>query len=315
LVYCFFASVIPVQLLLQPRDYLASFILLAVVGIGMASIVIVRPEMRSPAFTAFTPSEWPKAGPLWPMLFVTIACGAISGFHSLVSSGTTCKQIGTEHHALRIGYGGMLTESVMGTMVVITVAAGLSRTEFASALKTGGPISAFGQGYGNVCCVILGDYGNAFAVLGLNAFILTTLDTCTRITRYITSEFMGIKNKYVSTFVVVLAGAFLAFSESWNLLWPAFGTSNQLIAALALLLVTVWLLGTGVKIRIVLIPGVLMIITTLGAFALQLWQAWTSGNGFLAALTGVLVVLEVVLVTELLLLIYRKSAARSDAGR
>ncbi|NIL98537.1 MAG: carbon starvation protein A, partial [Planctomycetales bacterium] len=119
--YCFVAACLPVQYLLQPRDYLASFILIFAIGIGILGIFITHPPMQAPPLTSLMPTEWEGAGPIWPMLFVTIACGAISGFHALVSSGTTCKQLDTEGHACRIGYGGMLTEGLVGALVVVCV--------------------------------------------------------------------------------------------------------------------------------------------------------------------------------------------------
>ncbi|HXV28207.1 MAG TPA: carbon starvation CstA family protein, partial [bacterium] len=271
--YCFVASVTPVQILLQPRDYLASYILFALIGVGVVSVLVTHPVINAPASTAFVPSAWPKAGPLWPMLFVTIACGAISGFHSLVSTGTTCKQLDTEAHACRIGYGGMLVESLVGVLVLIAVSAGLKYSELGSHLKAGGPIDAFSHGFGSISSVFLGDYGISFAVLALNAFILTTLDTATRITRYITSEVFGIRNKYLSTFLVVGASALLAVSGRWNLLWPAFGASNQLIAGVTLMTASCWLLNRGKSFWMTLVPSLLMLLTTIAAFFYQFLQS------------------------------------------
>ncbi|MBF0254386.1 MAG: carbon starvation protein A [Candidatus Omnitrophica bacterium] len=317
-VYCFVASVIPVQVLLQPRDYLASFLLLAVVGIGLVSIAWVHPSMLSGAIEKADPLVTTGAGPLWPMLFVTVACGAISGFHAVVSSGTSSKQIASEAHIRPIGYGAMLTESLLGVIVVIAVGAGLSRVDAAAALKSGGPISVFSRGYGNLSAWLMGDYGRAFAVLGLNAFILTTLDTCTRITRYITTECFGLRNKYAATAIVVGAGAFLAFSGKWNLLWPVFGTANQLIAAVALLLAGCWLANRGVMAWFAFIPAGVMLLITLSAFVIQLRQSiFYSGSDvaarpdwMLTSLTAGLIVLELIFVAETLSVWSRRSAGR-----
>lgn len=300
LAYCFVASVTPVQVLLQPRDYLASFLLFAAIGIGVAAVFVSAPTMQSEALHAFEPDDWPGAGPLWPMLFVTIACGAISGFHSLVSSGTTCKQLANEEHACRIGYGGMLVESLVGVLVVISVGAALAHDELVAALRKGGPIAAFSQGYGAMSLPILGTYGKAFAVMALNAFILTTLDTATRIGRYLTSELFGIANMYLATGLVVAASAALALSGRWAYLWPAFGASNQLIAALALLVASCWLLRRRGRIASTLVPACVMLVTTLAAFAFQLRGALLhvdaasgtrSPDWFLAGLVSVLIVL------------------------
>lgn len=305
--YCFIASVTPVQILLQPRDYLASFLLFATIAIGLLSVFVNAPIMRADAIHAFRPADWPQAGPMWPMLFVTIACGAISGFHSMVSSGTTCKQLATEAHACRIGYGGMIIEGIVGVLVVICVGAALEQGQLVEILNDGGPIAAFSAGYGALSESFLGGYGTAFAVMALNAFILTTLDTGTRIGRYLTSELFGPSSMYVSTAIVIGVSAALALTGQWAYLWPAFGTSNQLIAALALLVSSCWLLRRGHKVVYTLVPACIMLVTTLAAFAFQLSAALTrtapdtgaaDPDWFLAALLSVLVVLGVVVFME-----------------
>jgi carbon starvation protein len=270
LVYCYAASVVPVQTLLQPRVYLAGFILFFIMGFGIVSVFVSNPVMDARAFAAFNSGEWPGAGPLFPMLFVTIACGAISGFHAMVSSGTSCKQIASESHVCRIGYGGMLLECLLGVLVLICVAAALSYRELDGFLRTGGPIDAFSEGFGRLSAFALGGYGKAFAVLAMNAFILTTLDTATRITRYLTQELFGISNKHLATGFVIAVSAFMAFSGHWAVLWPAFGTSNQMIAGISLLVASCWLLNRGKGMMITLVPAVLMLIITLTAFGYQI---------------------------------------------
>jgi carbon starvation protein len=307
LAYCFVASVTPVQVLLQPRDYLASFLLFAAIGIGVTSVFVSAPTMQAEAIGAFNPTDQAGAGPMWPMLFVTIACGAISGFHSLVSSGTTCKQLSTESHACRIGYGGMLVEGLVGVLVVISVGAALSREQLSAALGSGGPIAAFSQGFGAMSAPILGSYGKAFAVMALNAFILTTLDTATRIGRYLTAELFGMSNKYLATAIVTAAGLALAVTGRGVYLWSAFGTSNQLIAALALLVGSCWLLRRGRSVRFTLIPAFVMLVTTEAAFVYQVRDLVTrvdkqtgapAPDYFLAAVVGALIVLALVVSWE-----------------
>ncbi len=307
--YCFVASITPVQVLLQPRDYLASFLLFGAIGIGVISIFITAPEMQARAFNGFNPPEWPIAGPMWPMLFVTIACGAISGFHSLVSSGTTCKQLDNEVHACRVGYGGMILEGLVGVLVIICVGSSIGVIELQGILGPdgGGPISAFSTGYGKITQPILGSHGSAFAVMALNAFILTTLDTGTRIGRYLTSELVGTSNMYVSTALVTGCGCALALTGQWTVLWPAFGTSNQLIAALALLVGSCWMMRHGRPAIYTFIPACIMLVTTLAAFFYQLHGALTyvdpssgqaSPNWFLAGLVVVLIILAAVVFWE-----------------
>ena len=307
LLYCFIASVTPVQMLLQPRDYLASFILFAAIGLGVLSVFVSAPPMQADAVRGFTPADWPAAGPMWPMLFVTIACGAISGFHSLVSSGTTCKQLSTEAHACRIGYGGMITEGLVGVLVVICVGAAVAHDELAPILRSGGPITAFSQGYGTLSFPILGDYGKVFAVMALNAFILTTLDTATRIGRYLTQELFGIRDMYTATAVIVVLSAALGLTGQWTRIWPAFGTSNQLIAALALLVGSCWLLRRGRPIVYTFVPACIMLVTTLAAFGYQLWGALARVNAetkvsepdwAIAAVVVLLIVLGLVVFAE-----------------
>jgi carbon starvation protein len=301
LVYCFVASVVPVQYLLQPRDYLSSYVLFVTIGLGLLGIFVVAPEFQAAAFTSFVPAEWAVAGPLWPMMFVTIACGALSGFHSVVSSGTTCKQLDNESHACRVGYGAMLTESLVATLVVVAVGAGITAGRHAELLRgPGGAIAAFGEGYGTLTRWLFGDYGMTFAVMALNFFILTTLDTATRLGRYLLEELLGWRNRYAATFVVVALAAALALSGQWRVLWPAFGASNQLVGALALLVVSAWLLQNGRPRLPTLVPAILMLVTTLAALGWQVWGALTQAKPdlFLAGLGIVLVVLALAVLRE-----------------
>lgn len=307
MLYCAVASVTPVQLLLQPRDYLASYLLFAAIGIGVLSIFISAPEMQAVAIGPFVPTEWATAGPLWPMMFVTIACGAISGFHSLVSSGTTCKQLATEAHACRVGYGGMLTESLVGVLVIICVGAALAPEQLMPTLRAGGPIAAFSQGYGSLSIPLLGGYGTVFAVMALNAFILTTLDTSTRIGRYLVQELFGIESKHLATWLIVVASTALALTGQWTKIWPAFGAANQLIGALALLVVSCWLLKRGRPVVYTLVPACIMLVTTLAAFCYQLYHALArvdaqsgaaSPDWFIAGVVTILIVLALVVFWE-----------------
>jgi len=318
LAYCFIASITPVQILLQPRDYLACFILFGVIVIGVTSIFVVHPPLQEASFIAFRPIEWGEAGPMVPMLFVTIACGAISGFHSLVSSGTTCKQISSEGHTCRVGYGGMMIECLVGVMVLICVSAALTRVELGSILRAGGPIAAFSEGYGKLSSLFLGDYGKSFAILALNAFILTTLDTATRITRYLTSELLGIHNKYLATVIVVVASASLALTGSWGKLWPAFGSSNQLIAGLSLLVASCWLLHRGKKILFTLIPSLLMLLITIGSFTFLIISSLTQGEPdfLVAGLSLGLILMALVVFWEGITTIYQgRVGSKLEAGK
>ena len=259
LVYAFFASVLPVQYLLQPRDYISAFLLFAGLLLGYIGIFVSHPRINAPAFLGFLPRE----GPMWPLLFVTVACGAISGFHSLIASGTTSKQLARELHAQRIGYGAMVGEGLLSLMVIVMVAA-------LGAGAAGNPITLFGKAY-DLSVPFLGGYAGAFGVIILNAFILTTLDTATRIARYVFSELTGLRNRWLATGIVIAPAALLAFTGSWKAIWPLFGSANQLTAALALLVITSWLLATRRPCWLTLLPAIFMLFTTIAALV---WQAW-----------------------------------------
>jgi carbon starvation protein len=191
-------------------------------------------------------------------------------------------------------------------LVVICVGAALGRQQLTEILHAGGPISAFSEGYGLMSAPLLGVYGKAFAVMALNAFILTTLDTATRIGRYLTAEIFGMTNMSAATGTVVAAGAALALTGQWKYLWPAFGTSNQLIAALALLVGSCWLVHRGRAFMYTFVPACIMLATTLAAFLYQLYGAVTRVDKdgasdpdlFIATVVTVLIVLALTVFWE-----------------
>jgi carbon starvation protein len=201
----------------------------------------------------------------------------------------------------------MLMEGLVGVLVVVCVGAALSTGELRTQLAAGGPIGAFSAGYGTLSAPLLGIYGQVFAVMAMNAFILTSLDSATRIGRYLTQEILGTEEKYLTTGAVVAASAALALSGQWTRLWPAFGTSNQLIAALALLVSSCWLMHRGRGYLVTLVPAGIMIVTTLAAFAYQLHAALTrldpatgapAPDWFIAAVVGALILLSVIVFWE-----------------
>lgn len=294
-IYAYAASVLPVNILLQPRDYLAGFLLFGGVAIGLAGIFITRPALTLPAFTGWHSAQ----GELWPMLFVIVACGAISGFHSLVAGGTTSKQIDSQRHCARIGYGAMLAEGLVAVMAIIAAAIIFKpQDDLAGALRQLTPIGIYADGYAAFTLPILGRYGAFAAITILNAFIFTTLDTATRISRYLFEELFGIKNRFVSTFVIVGVSAVLAYSNQWNRIWPVFGASNQLVAALALLVLSSWLLARGKNALYTLIPAVFMLATTVAALGILCVQSMRAGERVLVAGCSILIVLAVFMVLE-----------------
>ncbi len=295
LVYCFFASVLPVNILLQPRDYLSSFLLFFGVGCGYIGLFIRRPDISMPAYHHWSSQE----GYLWPMLFVTIACGAVSGFHSLVSSGTTSKQLANQRYAKRIGFGAMMVEGIVALLAVIACVIMFRPGEdFAGILKRLSPIGVFGAGYGEITQDVLFGHGSFIAITILNAFILTTLDTATRISRYLSEELFGLKNRFLSTFLVVAASGLLAFSGKWQQIWPAFGASNQLVASLTLFVLSCWLMSRKKGSLFVLIPAFFMLFTTIAALGLQAKSYILGRHPVLSTICAVLIILACVMVWE-----------------
>ena len=318
MVYAGVASILPVQKLLQPRDYLSTFILFGSMSLGIIALIWVAPGLNTPAWRGMV-SE--VQGPVWPMLFVLVACGAISGFHSLVAGGTTSKQLADETQGKAIAYGGMLTEGVVAVVTVLMVGGGLywvapegggvdmAQLGFRETLQSGGWIMAFGNGYGNVVHQMLPTLSftlaSMIAVLALNTFVLTTLDTAMRITRFLVQEALGneipvFRNKYVVTVVVMVVAYLIGASGGWQKIWPVFGATNQLIAAMALFVVATWLMAVKRPTHYVLYPAVFMMVTTIAALAWQTYQFFTAPdpNIFLGSTTVVLIGLAVFVAYE-----------------
>lgn len=276
MIYCLCAAMLPVWMLLQPRDYLASWLLYACLFGGAAGLLLCgftgRAVTAYPMFTGFTSA---KLGFIFPALFVTIACGAVSGFHSIVASGTTAKQLAKEGDALRVGYGSMLVEGILALLAVAAV----MLLPKAPAGQT--PVAVFGGGLGTFveALGIPAQVAKTFAMLAVSTFLLTTLDSCTRLARFIIEELLNISNRFLprllSTAAVLVLPALVIFQKfpgpdgnplpAWQAIWPVFGACNQLLAALALLVIFIWLRHRGKRALYVLIPMIFMFITTLTA--------------------------------------------------
>jgi len=245
---------------------------------------------------------------MFPVLFVTVACGAVSGFHSLVSSGTTSKQLDKESDARVIGYGGMLIETVLGVLALITAGV-LTGDKLTELLNAGGPVGVFSHSVGNFLSAIgiSPAAGTSFAALAVSAFALTTLDTATRLGRFIFQELMTMgpaKNenetdtmsaRILATAVTVVAGSALALSGKWLAIWPIFGSANQLLAALALLAISVWLAKIGKDNKATLIPMLFMFAVTLTALGTLVLKNFGAGNILLAIIGTILFLLAIVL--------------------
>ncbi len=309
--YGFIASVLPVWLLLCPRDYLSSYMKLGTIAALAIAVIFVHPDLKMPATTEFIYGNGPIVpGKLFPFVFITIACGAISGFHGLVASGTTPKMLSRESHARPIAYGAMLLESFVGIMALIAAASlfpadyfaiNVSPEKFSKlgmeivnlpdlsrqvgeeiAGRPGGAVS-LAVGMAQIFSGIPGmrhlmDYWYHFAIMFEALFILTTIDTGTRVARFILQEFAGLFSKkfeqtdwmpgtILSTGIIVVCWSYFIYTGSIATIWPMFGISNQLLAAVALSVATVWLLKSGKKryIWVTLIPLLFVGITTLTA--------------------------------------------------
>ncbi len=328
LIYAMVASVTPVTLLLQPRDHLAGAVLYLGMFFGFLGLVIAQPDTKAPMYIAFTSSQ----GWMWPMMLVTVACGAISGFHSLVSSGTTSKQVPRMRDARVIGYGAMIAESALAVLAVVAVSAGLywkSAPEgfeglvYQELFQKGGWIKAFGAGYGQLTKVIFGgSLGMLIGITMLKTFVMTTLDTATRITRYICNELFGetfgisyMKNKYAATVLVgVLSGA-LALGN-WKAIWPVFGASNQLIASLVLIVASLYLLTRGRNFAFTAVPAVIMLITTVAALIYKTYSFVTAEepNIMLATVAVILIILSIFLAYTAFITIIRARKSATAGG-
>ncbi len=315
ILYCFIASVTPVWILLQPRDYLSSFLLYASVAAGFFGILLGRLPLEYPAFAALNDKD---IGPMFPILFVTVACGAVSGFHSVVASGTSSKQLKKESDALPIGYGAMLVEGLVAIIALCTVMV-VGKNDSLAAQT---PLVIYSAGMARFLSVfgIPERYGASFGLLTLSAFILTTLDTATRLARYIFQEFFnmeGRRTRYLATLAtLVLPAVFVLITirdaggnviPAWKSIWPVFGATNQLLAGLALMVVSVWLKKKGTHIWFVAIPMVFMLVMTLWALLLVIVQYKFSVIGFIGA---ILLFLALMLIFEAIEIFEVKARAR-----
>lgn len=304
LIYAFIASVTPVALLLQPRDYLNSYLLYGMMIAAVAGVIIADPQIQMS--TEVMPSS-ESLGYIFPVLFVTIACGAISGFHSLVASGTTSKQLDKESDAKIVGFGGMLIESFLAIIAVGAVVI-LSRQEYTERLTMEGPVALFSTGLGGMIASLgLSEtFAVGFVALTVSAFALTTLDTCTRLARFTLQEYFEdmpqpaaqvmAKNRYISTTIVIVLSMLLLGSGEFSLLWPIFGSANQLLAALALLTIGVWLIKKKISATFVTIPMFFMFTVTLASLGLFAWKNYQEAGYVLALIASLLFVLAIALI-------------------
>ncbi|MBI5502889.1 MAG: carbon starvation protein A [Deltaproteobacteria bacterium] len=292
-VYVLFAAGVPVWVILQPRDFINVQILYVGIALlvgGLISVGIQGAEIGAPA--ANVAEGTAKLGLMWPMLFITIACGAISGFHCMVASGTSAKQVSSERYVKRIGYDAMLLESLLALCVLVAVGSMLGFGDYKSivfpadpAVKSN-PILAFSLAVGHLLQTGLGiptAYGTVAGILLVEGFVITTLDAAVRLNRYLFEELWEIilgkdrvpalmRHPWFNSGLSVVFMLFLAWTNAFNAIWPIFGSANQLLAALSLIAASAWLVAKGGKRFPVytLVPAVVMLITTVVSLLLLL---------------------------------------------
>ncbi len=331
--YILIASVAPVWILLQPRDYLSSFLLYFMLIVAVVGVVGAHPSLEIPAFgdAAVRGNGLFAGGSMFPALFITIACGAISGFHSLVSSGTTAKQLDNEKDAKLIGYGMMLVECVVAVLSLCAVAyvwkeAAVPKGE----VPFGSPTVVFATGISRMIGSFAGEGVQAvmyqMLVLAVSVFCLTSLDTATRLARYMFQEFWldegqtvkdttGIKailtNPYVSTAITVVLGIALGMT-GYSKIWPLFGAANQLLAALGLMAVCAWLGNIGRNNKMFYIPMVFMLIATITSLCQTIISKFSAGGDVWNYIQGGIAVLLVVLAVILAVVSFKTLSAQKQ---
>jgi len=310
--YVFFASWIPVWIILQPRDFVNAQILylgLASMVVGVLAAGIGGTVINIPSFNVKEAMSAPNLGLIWPFLFITIACGAASGAHGLVCGGTSCKQLSNEKHARLIGYGGMLLEGLLALCVILMISGGMDFEKYKSIVypATGGSNAplAFALGLGNILHQGLGlpvVFGTIWGILLLEGFLVTTIDALVRLSRYLFEELWAtiidnpppiLRSRAFNSLLVVIGFLTLTFTNAYLKIWPIFGAANQLLAALTLIAVTAWLAQKSKKFWFTAIPAGFMVLTTLTSLVILLGRYIDFKNWSLVVTDAVLLVLAV----------------------
>ena len=328
LAYAFAASTLPVWLLLQPRDYLNSLLLYLGLGAAYVGFFVLQPQFVAPAVAAHPPD----APPLFPFVFIVIACGAVSGFHGLVSSGTTSKQINRETDAVFIGYGGMVGESMLGLMAVLACTAGFQSVEaWSQHYSSWGAASGLSEkmrAFIDGAALFVTELGvpmalaQAFIALVAVSFALTSLDSGTRLLRYNIAEIAHsirvpkLADRYVASLIAVALIGFFAFYEVQGQpvglsLWSLFGSTNQVLGALTLLTVTIYLRQRRSNYWYTAIPMAFMLTVTITAMVIDLRRYWTEERLLLMFVAASIFVLSVWLVVEAVLRFRKDTIAQA----
>ncbi len=301
--YVFLAAGVPVWLVLQPRDFINSFVLY----LGIAALCVGGLGGGLQGVHMHVPAWQPEAGvqgigAVWPFLFITVACGAISGFHSLVTGGTVSKQLTSEPHARTVGYGGMLLEALLAVGVIVTLGGGLDFQTYRDIVHPapgglpGNPILAFSLAMGrllNQTVSLPVSMGTVFGILMVEGFVITTLDAAVRINRMLFEELWTVlfkspprwlRSYAFNAGLSALLMLVLCYTNSFKLIWPIFGAANQLLASLSLIVVSAWLAARGKPNFFAVLPAAFMIATTTtGLWRLLVTQYWPARNWALSA--------------------------------
>jgi carbon starvation protein len=309
-IYTLLAAGIPVWIILQPRDFTNSFLLYAgVTALFVAGIIAGFKGVTFSAPAANIAAGTSKLGPIWPFLFITVACGAISGFHSLVAGGTTSKQVSKESDVKRVAYGGMLLEGLLAIGVMVAVGCGLMFQDYMNIVfptvagVKSNPILAFAAGAGGLLHKGFGIppvYGTVFGILLVEGFVVTTLDTAVRLNRYLFEELWQVIFKNVpkifktyifNSLLCVLLMYILAYNNAFLVIWPIFGSANQLLASLALIAVSVWLVNRGKNALFTIVPAIFMMLTTIYSLILLLLDKYISKHNIMLSVVDILLVI------------------------
>ena len=266
--FCFISAVLPIWRFALPLNYVAFYIVMFGLIGGIVGIFVGLPPVDAPAYTQFTVG----IGPLWPILFVTIACGACSGWHSMVTTSGTCRQLESECDAKPVLAGSMFTEMVLGVVALMTAAAAIPFAQYKELMKAGGPGAVFATGLSNLLHIIGLPiaYGKTMATVIIIVLAITVMQLVLRFMKIATIELVGdqvpvMRNGPVATFVAAALTLLLIQTGWWQYLWILFGGANQLLASLALMVASAWLLSQGKKATFTLIPMWFMFITTIAA--------------------------------------------------
>ena len=326
LLYCIVASLVPIWALLQPRGYLGGFVLYAAIAVGVIGVFFGGYSIQQPAFKSFDIGG--MTGMLFPFLFVTIACGACSGFHGLVCSGTTSKQIDKESHARPIGYGAMLAEGFVAFIALVTVMIAAGDALVGPDGRALSPGKIYGNGIGNFLTILIGEKNLQFAVtfgaMAFSTFIFDTLDVCMRLGRYIVQELFGVPGRVgamigtLGTVALPFVLIFFAKPGSYLDFWTLFGASNQMLAALTLLSITVWLYQARKRIAFTLLPMIFVLVVTFYALGLLVYGNLSASNGLDTRLVNgvaslALILLAIYLAVTALLKVKRENRGMIEA--